>query len=285
MSIEVTHATPKIQYYNNKQQVVFNYPCTSHSVCTPYEVKLKRGSYYLEVYGAQGSNATLNNKNYQGGKGGYSAGIYTTKQPITLYLFVGASTNSTVSIEASFGGGGKGSTNNDGPGGGATDFRFAKGDITNTLYSRIIVAGGGGGAYYNGDKWAIGGAGGGTNGGQGQKVYATPCYATQNGVTDGQSVNGYTYKQGTFGYGSGDYYGGGGGGYFGGCNTASGGSGGSGFIGGVSGTNIYKRTTVSGQNPGLGWAKITIINYAFSCKAHRQYLRNTPFIFILQIRS
>ena len=135
MSIEVTNKTSKVQYFNNNQQVVFNYPCSSHSVCSPYEIKLKRGSYYLEVYGAQGSNATKNNRHLAGGKGGYSAGIYTTKESITLYLFVGASTNSTISSEASFGGGGKGSCINDGSGGGATDFRFANGDISNTLYS------------------------------------------------------------------------------------------------------------------------------------------------------
>jgi hypothetical protein len=286
MSFSIIHSTPKVEYFLNKQIAVISYPCTYHYECTPYEVRLKRGSYYLEVYGAQGSNSTGPNEFYPGGKGGYSSGIYTTRNDMTIYLYVGASTNSSISFQASFNGGGRGLNNRDGPGGGATDFRTVRGSDNTSLSSRIIVAGGGGGAFREGGRGVKGGDGGGINGGQGVSFRggAIPCYATQYGVEGGNQVSGLSFFYGTFGYGSGGYYGGGGGGYFGGCNTASSGSGGSGYIGGVYGIQLYKKQTISGQNSGLGWAVITAIKEAFSCHVALR-IPSTSLIYILMFYS
>lgn len=250
--------TEKVFQSIDKKSFTFFYPCSSHSSCSPYTVNVTKGNYYLEVYGAQGSNETDHNKFLAGGKGGYSAGVFQAESDATLYLFVGASTNSTISYSASYNGGGKGLNSNDGSGGGATDFRFN----SDSLYARIIVAGGGGGSYTLSDLMFAGGAGGGLTGKPGNSSYGVvPCHGTQSSCNGGTYSSSYTHYEGTFGVGSGGYYGGGGGGYFGGGNTASGGAGGSGFIGGVFGNRRYKRVTKTGVNSGLGYAIITIINY------------------------
>lgn len=258
--ISYTHSENKnnVVNANNGRTLTFNYPCSSPTTCSPYVLSLKRGFYFLEVFGAQGSNSTLCTPNAIGGKGGFSSGVFRADVDLTLYLYIGATSLTSQSIDSNFGGGGYGPTINDGPGGGATDFRLN----TSDLYSRIIVAGGGGGGFCTSTKDYKGGDGGGFEGKVGLNYDgARPCIGTQTSCKDGMKKADYRYYEGTFGQGSGGAYGGGGGGYWGGGNIAGGGAGGSGYIGGVFGNNIYKRTTVSGKNPGFGWARITPIHF------------------------
>ena len=39
---------------NNKNQWIFNYPCTSNFDCTEYELHIPPGVYQIELYGASG---------------------------------------------------------------------------------------------------------------------------------------------------------------------------------------------------------------------------------------
>lgn len=271
------HATNKNNVYlsNNKLIYTFLYPCTSHSTCSPYKINVTRGYYYLEVFGSQGSNGTDHNKFAAGGKGGYSAGVFHANSFSTLYLFIGASTNSTISRNGGYNGGGNGASTQDGSGGGATDFRL-NGEA---LSSRIIVAGGGGGGYTNSDYSLEGGAGGGLYGEPGKSTYGVqPCVGSQSSCVNGQYSETFTHFEGRLGFGSGGYCGSGGGGYYGGGNTASGGGGGSGYIGGVFGNNRYKRVTKAGINPGFGYAKITLIGLACHETIHYSF---THKVFIL----
>ena len=260
--ITYTHSesTSNAVSVNNGKIVTFHYPCESKSSCSPYSLNLKKGTYFLEVFGAQGSNSTACTNIGIGGKGGFSSGIFFADVDLTIFLVVGASSRSSESKAANYGGGGNGKNTNDGPGGGATDFRMNKDD----LYSRIIVAGGGGGSFCAGSKTYSGGKGGGLEGSFGENIDGTrPCHGSQTSCTGEINSNGYTLYAGTYGIGAGDYYGGGGGGYWGGGNAPGGGGGGSGYIGAVSGNSKYKRKTVSGVNSGDGWARISYVS--FSC--------------------
>ena len=182
-------------------------------------------------------------------------------------MYIGGTTNSYAGQNADvFNGGSRGQNLNDGPGGGATDIRTIK----DSLYSRIIVAGGGGGAYHRWDSQLRGGDGGGINGSIGEiYIYSSqiPCFGSQYECIEG--VEDKTYKEyhpGEFGKGGGAYCGGGGGGYFGGGSVnCSGGAGGSGYIGGVFDHPLYKQQTISGQNSGFGWARITQIKIINTC--------------------
>ena len=250
----------KVVESKKKKKLTFYYPCETAFECSPYELKLKRGLYFFEVYGAQGGNVTKDGQTTYGGKGGYSCGLYRIKDDEQiLYLYIGGTSNSfDGQTKDIFNGGGKGLNIADGPGGGATDIRTIKGDDYESLKSRIIVAGAGGGAFVEG----VGGNGGGLQGEIGQSKPNFPqiaCVGTQSGCEGGKKFTNYqVYNEGSFGKGSGGYCGGGGGGYWGGGNVdCSGGSGGSGYIGGVFGHPPYQNTTKVGLNYGFGWAEIT----------------------------
>lgn len=131
---------------------------------------LRPGRYKLQCWGAQGgSNASYSSYGISarsGGKGGYSEGILTVNNSMTLYAFVGGQGSSSGNGGWNGGGGGSSgtSTYNSGDtygytkmgcGGGATDFATVTSSMTYSSYrtnrssasllSRCIVAGGGSG--------------------------------------------------------------------------------------------------------------------------------------------
>ena len=213
-------------------------------------IKLPKGVYKLEVWGAEGG---YRSSNRYSGKGGYSYGTLTlkNKNKTKMYLYAGGSGNSISSATSSvypggFNGGGYRYGHRGG--GGASDIRIG----TDSLYARVIVAGGGGS---DGSTSAAGGAGGGTSGitgtgscgttyGPGTQTYSgssTSQTATTQATTNSSSSS---YAYGGFGFGGfGIYYdsgygGAGGGGWYGGGGTMPdvsadddrGGSGGSGYV-------------------------------------------------------
>ena len=147
-------------------------------------VKVYKGIYMLEVWGAQGGGLLTSAFNLQGGKGSYATGIITLNADETyMYINVGVRGTGFKSTPGSmegyattpgpmagggfnFGGMGYVAPGNadlyaTGRGGGATDIRINK----NNSASRVIVAGGGGaaGGYSNGQRFA-GGDGGAAEG-------------------------------------------------------------------------------------------------------------------------
>ena len=90
---------------NKKAVLTFNYPCSSLSVCYPYQVELFPGVYRFEAWGAQGSSAS---SKYEGGRGGYTAGTIRLVNQTKLYIFVGITGHSySGDVEDLFNGGGK----------------------------------------------------------------------------------------------------------------------------------------------------------------------------------
>ena len=196
------------------------------------------GTYTLQVWGAQGGNAT--SCSGIGGLGGYSIGILTLSSQTTLYVYVGGTgkeVSGTNELTGGFNGGGGNYTAGGGAtGGGGSDIRVGG----NTLYSRVICAGGGAGGAWQGSQ---GGYGGGNNGGTGGdwNGYAQGVGGSQSaGGTYIGTPTGGGQKQpitsGTFGVGgngsgsSSGGSGGGGGWYGGGGGMISGGGGGSGYV-------------------------------------------------------
>lgn len=222
-----------------KKSLVFDYPCDSFSVCSPYNVTFAPGKYMFECWGAAG-------RGIKHGKGAYTSGVLSIASKKTLYIYIGATGLYNSALKTT----GSGSPS----GGGATDVRFDYHDHwydMNSLISRIMVAAGGGGS-----EWytSIGGDGGAPNGGQSftsqvnsptSSVFSTPCYgatSTKGGYCpstyriDGVDWVGLSGSFGIAGYSdtSKDMGGFGGGGYYGGASTdySGGGSGGSSFISG-----------------------------------------------------
>ena len=198
---------------------ILNIPYTGSAIRIP----VRRGTYNLKVWGAQGgyrSNSTY------GGKGGVATGEVTFERDVVLYAYSGGSGN-TGGTSGGFNGGGRRNKYNGG--GGASDFRVD----SDSLYSRIIVAGGGGS---DGSTSRGGGVGGGTQGGS----YSGSGYGTNNGpgketysgssssTTASSQSTGTTSStdiKGGFGFGgngcyrSNGYGGAGGGGWYGGSGT------------------------------------------------------------------
>lgn len=201
---------------------------------------------------------------YSGGKGGYSIGTLTLKNPSTLYIRSGGqgssnnTTSSNVTVSGGFNGGGNSKSGcyhdgftTGGGGGGASDVRID----TDDLYSRVIVAGGGGGAAGANDSSKYGG-----------------------GVSSGSPVSGYAASataagtNGSFGNGGNhtgnDSYkyrsrGGGGGWYGGGCVTSS------------SDSNADTIRGSNGGGSGYVYTSSTASNYPSGCKLNStHYLTN-----------
>ena len=236
-----------------------------------------KGTYQLQVYGAQGGN--------NGGKGGYSVGNVTLNANTVLYVVVGgagtAYTNTSYTYRAGgYNGGGPIYTGDDasgqpytlGTGGGATHIGKSNALLSSTAVGNLyIAAGGGGGAKTNDCSSAVVGTGGGTTGGSakcmindGTIAINTPGASQSAGGSCGtcSTANGINnngrYGQGGLGCLNISYAlstgAGGGGGYYGGasCDYGSGG-GGSGYIGGVTGGSMS-----NGQRAGNGFARITL---------------------------
>ena len=237
----------------------FDYTGEEKTFVVPYT-----GTYTLEVWGAQGGNATSEiADNYIGGYGGYSKGEIELQKNQKLNINVGGAgitnTSAVEYVDGGYNGGGPSGYNSQvwigSSGGGATHISFLPGElnklekykgnlIDNTYYSSdkiIIVAGGGGGAcaatrneelYGSGN----GGSGGGIVGSSGETNGNSYRYPAGAGGTQVKSAD-FRISCGLSGFGS--YvnsrpqcgHGGPGGGFYAG-NAGSGaaGGGGSGYI-------------------------------------------------------
>ena len=131
---------------------------------TVQTANLLPGSYKLEAWGAQGIYSSANYSNsWTKGYGGYASGILNLGSTTTFYVYVGgrpyfdSAKGVTSQYYGGYNGGGasyQGSSYNDnGPGGGATDFALVGGECTldsasryvrtsASYLSRILVAGG-----------------------------------------------------------------------------------------------------------------------------------------------
>ena len=221
------------------------------------QITLPKGTYKLEVWGAQGgtySNTSNNN-------GGYSKGIITLNNKQTFYIYVGGRGNSNITHSVAVGGwngGGAGTSDGSGnnthcvasSGGGGTDISIFGGQCSldnNSRYirpessykGRLIVAGGGGGNSYS---WA-GGVGGGENGTAAQVASSSSfngsgkCYASQTAAggvgswcQDRGTLGGFGYASSSLGSSQPGVMEGGGGGWYGGGASVEGGGGGSGYV-------------------------------------------------------
>ncbi len=200
---------------------------------------------------------------YSGGKGGYSIGTLTLKNPSTLYIRSGgqgSSNNTTsgdVTVSGGFNGGGNSKTGyyhdaftTGGGGGRASDVRLDSDD----LYARVIVAGGGGAAGANDSSKY----GGGVSGGSPVSGYAASATAAgTNGSfgTGGNHTASYNCKYRSRG--------GGGGWYGGGCVTSS------------SDSNADTIRGSNGGGSGYVYTSSTASNYPSGCKLNStHYLTN-----------
>lgn len=221
------------------------------------QIILPKGQYKLEVWGAQGGNSSGSRQSSvpgQGGKGGYSRGNLTLEKNTKLFIYVGeqgksADPNENAKTEGAFpdGGGTMTGHNSDeytsvpGTGGGSTSMRV----LSDSLYTRIIVAGGGGGADSDYTRTNNGGYGGGTNGGNGSYGGSVRNQGggTQIESSPGPKGSGSGATAGCFGKGASSVYNGR-------CNT--GGGGGGGWYGGGSG-GYGETTNPSSGGGGSGW--------------------------------
>ena len=205
-------------------------PFTYTRAVQTYNVPANASSVKLEVWGAQGGDATY------GGKGGYSVGTLNNLNGISnLYVYVGQQPTSTT---GGWNGGG-GYSSYGSSGGGATDISLHNNtyNTINHYNDRIIVAGGGGGKGYSS---TYGGYGGGLNGGAGGSGSATSGGAGASQTSGGNSGTGGSGSGYAGGYGAASTNnshngGGGGGGWYGGgsgvgSSTDAGGGGGSGYV-------------------------------------------------------
>lgn len=229
------------------------------------------GRYRLDVWGAQGGNATKDGLDpVAGGKGAHIAGtVYVTKGT-NLYVYVGGqgilnqSKNETINgwnggggIDWTQGNSGGGTWSTADPitgGGGGTDISVKDGawNSSDHLHSRIIVAGGGGGGLIytmenlsGGTGYSVGGAGGAYNGadgggddkGHGATISGPGGAANYKGTAGKFGIGGdFWYICEGAGAGGGGWYGGGSGGH--GSNNGSGG-GGSSYIWNATNATYY----------------------------------------------
>jgi len=224
---------------------------------------LSKGSYKLEVWGAQGGNDPHYPTSVFGGRGGYASGILNLNNTTTLYVNVGGEgTGNTSSTWGSTGGGG------------ATDISLygtantTNWNTTDHLYSRIIVAGGGGGVH--GKNYASTSYVGNAGGGESSPTFTANNYTItgSNQISGGRS----TYSQyvvGSFGYATansnGNSYstagwngasrgsdgwanGGAGGGWYGGTTSWSHSAGGSGWVYTESAYNYWATNSTEGRS-------------------------------------
>lgn len=194
-----------------------------------FPIVVKKGTYKITTYGAQGgyrSSATY------GGQGGSAIGIWTNEtNNRTAFVYVGGSGN-TGGQSGGFNGGGDRQTNPYPGGGGASDMRLD----TDSLYHRLIVGGGGASDGASNKGGAVGGGTTGEDntskygtGGQGGTQTAGGGGGNNNSGTFGQGGTGLYRGGGNGGAGGGGWYGGGGAYPDGSGDDDRGGGGGSGF--------------------------------------------------------
>lgn len=255
------------------------YPCSSSTSCSFYNLTLQKGMYQFDVFGAQGGGYNGN-----GGKGGISSGILTVRRVTSYFVFVGAQglTATSAIPSKTFGGGGSGYSYHPdqqlSSGGGASDVRTNPND----LHSRIIVSGGGGGgAHHNTYGYNSGGHGSGYNGMSGSGA-GTP---RSGAFVDKVGPSGIP---GDFGLGGNarqveGYDGcGGGGGYYGGnAGTGCGasGGGGSGYI-----KRSYFKGIKTGTGVRSGHGLVTITHILINNTPCAINYRNTALVWIFSLR-
>ena len=216
-------------------------------------VKLKRGYFLLEAWGAQGGTC-----NYEeSGKGGYSRGIFhnlVNDQIITICVGKQGKYVNSGTAYGGFNGGGNGYSpisSCSGGGGGSTNIILGDKNGEN-----LVIAGGGGGICTHGSYY-FGGHAGGLTGESNQTTQTYGQGGTQSeggnpGHYSGSSYSSCTAKKGTKGYGGNACStacagaGGGGGGYYGGGGGADIGSGGGGSA--FLNTKLKSRKTFSGSS-------------------------------------
>ncbi len=224
-------------------------------------------SYKLEVWGAQGGDATSR----AGGYGGYAVGSIMSSLDTSLFINVGGKGQSLYSAtgytNGGYNGGGFGyhvymyeSTTSVAGGGGATSITTSTGLLQTFKTNQaaiIIVAGAGGGANYtNYANCGIGGNGGGYSGAEGTSLCSGWTYSgrksypgtqTNGGCSNGNNACGDFGRGGDSHVSTGETNSGGGAGYYGGSGAIfSSGSGGSGYIGSsnlISANGITKHMT------------------------------------------
>ena len=250
--VDSSIGTPKVMLLEDENKLIFDYPCSSSTSCTNYEVTFKPGIYKIEMYGACGggivskeltrdtsssslafkcidhehdSNVGCRTDKSVSGAGGYISGKITFLRNMKGYIAIGGKgvlTPSSVNGvgEGGYNGGGKGKSSyksdRGATGGGSTDLRI---DV-NDIYHRILVAGGGGGTDDQAGNDGRGGAGGGLNA---QGYQLTGGFETKIAT----QTSGYKFYNGQSGSG-GNEYAGAGGGWYGGyaSNSNKGGAGG-----------------------------------------------------------
>ena len=146
------------------------YQCDSQTDCSSIKLELSKGTYFFELWGAQGGNSSnIESEKGKGGKGGYVNAVIRLLSNDIFYLNIGAhgekpnTASSHSQTEKTFNGGGYGTNYNiksDIPrygcsGGGGTDVRYQ----TSEIERRILVASGGGGASWVQSEYKDGGNG------------------------------------------------------------------------------------------------------------------------------
>ena len=241
-------------------------------------ITLKKGTYKLEVWGAEGGYRSSTSYS---GKGGYSYGTITLPADATLYLYAGGaggqqSSNSYAVVAGGFNGGGYRQGYRGG--GGGSDIRIN----STSLYARVIVAGGGGS---DGASSKTGMYGGGTSGGASTQSFGSYGYGgSQTGFTTSLSAlgsqpttNSTSNYPGGFGFGgfgvsySSGYGGAGGGGWYGGCGVHPDGSGDDDRGGGGGSGYVYTSSTASSYPSGC------LLNSSYYLTSAATVAGNTSF--------
>ena len=158
---------------------VFNYSYTGSNNYTGNirSVTLPKGSYTLEVWGAQGGMGMAGSltSGDVGGKGGYSKGTVTFTADQTIYIVIGGrgtdgyGSGNPINYGGYNGGGtARGDCDSNGPagsGGGATHIATAPGLLSalNGNRNAVLIVGGGGGGGGSCSATGLGGYGGGDN--------------------------------------------------------------------------------------------------------------------------
>ena len=185
--IEVT-----VSFDNDGGEISTTYTeAKEHTYTVPYS-----GTYKLEVWGAQGGDATYDTVTYNGGLGAYSTGNVYLEKNSMIYINVGGRGGGAIGSSATgfsdsntgYNGGGYGcvtiGNSSHGGGGGATHIATISGllkSLSNAIDNILIVSGGGGGASSHLSQPSYSGNGGNAGGIKGN---------------DGKSANGTCYSYG-----------------------------------------------------------------------------------------
>ena len=86
----VTPSLGSIQQKYQKKSIILTYPCNSTTLCTPYRLDLKPGSYKFECWGSKSSFwSDQKTQRSLPGLGAYTKGILNLTQPQVFYVHIG----------------------------------------------------------------------------------------------------------------------------------------------------------------------------------------------------